>query len=417
MRKVRLLLPLLAGLLAACGFRPEDAAGGGGASPKKPADEVARVRVAPVARGEIASFLETTATIESEAMVDLYPRASGILRAIEVEEGDRLEKDALLARIDDEEAALNERNAHVAYDEAVHREEQVALAFEESVQREAQARRSAEQAKRDWERTEAMAAPEGSGRPIVVSPKDLEAAKLAWDKAEGERALAEFGVKKATVDKTSAKVSTEKAKIAWDIQKHRLEETRITSPIAGVVANRFVKVGETVSPPTKAFTVVDATRLRVTVHRPQRELGFVRPDLPLVARAEALPGREFTGRVLRVSPTVEPGSGNFRLTAEIEGGESGLRPGMLVRLKITTDRKADAVLVPKKSVVYEGAQPVVFAVRDGKAVRVPVEEGYSDRERMEVRNLGEGGLRADDRVVVAGASDLRDGAAVEVVEG
>ena len=170
-------------------------------------------------------------------------------------------------------------------------------------------------------------------------------------------------------------------------------------------------------PATRAFSIVDAARLRVTLPRPQRELSLVREGLSLVAWSEALPGREFAGRVLRVSPTVDPATGNFRLTAEIDSGDGGLRPGMLVRVKITTDKRADAVLVPKKAVLYEGAQPVVFAVREGKAVRIPVEEGYSDLERMEVRNVGEDGVRPDDRVVVAGGADLRDGGSVLVVEG
>ena len=389
----------------------------GGAAPGKPAGDSARVRVAPVARGEIDAFLETTATVESEAMVDVYPKAAGVLRSLEAEEGTAVAAGAVLARIEDEDAALNEGNARVAHEEAVHREAHAALALEEAGKRAEQARIGAEQAKRDWDRTRAMASPEDTGRPVVVAPKDVEAAKLAWEKAEGERALSDFGVKKVALDQASAKVAVEKAQIAWDLAKRRLADTRIVAPFSGVVSDRRVKVGETVSTATRAFSIVDAARLRVTLPRPQRELSLVREGLSLVAWSEALPGREFAGRVLRVSPTVDPATGNFRLTAEIDSGDGGLRPGMLVRVKITTDKRTDAVLVPKKAVLYEGAQPVVFAVREGKAVRIPVEEGYSDLERMEVRNVGEDGVRPDDRVVVAGGADLRDGGSVLVVEG
>lgn len=414
-------LPLLlwAAGAAGCGVKAESPPGAstGGSTTGKPAADSARVRVALVARGEIAAFLETTATVESEAMVDVYPKVGGVVRFLDAEEGTTVAAGAVLARIEDEDATLNERSARVAHEEAVHRETQAALALEEAGKRAEQARIAAEQSKRDWDRTRAMASPEETGRPIVVAPKDVEAAKLAWEKAEGERALADFGVKKVGLDQSAAKVAVEKAQIAWDLAKRRLADTRIVAPFAGVVADRRVKVGETVSGATRAFCIVDAARLRVTLPRPQRELPLVREGLSLVAWTEALPGREFAGRVLRVSPTVDPATGNFRLTAEIDAGEGGLRPGMLVRVKITTDRRADAVLVPKKAVLYEGAQPVVFAVREGKAVRIPVEEGYSDLERMEVRNVGEDGVRPDDRVVVAGGADLRDGASVLVVEG
>src|SRR5262245_6098071 len=336
--------------MAACGVKTGGPPGAepGGAAPAKPAGDSARVRVAPVSRGEIAAFLETTATVESEAMVDVYPKAAGVLRSLEAEEGTAVVAGSVLARIEDEDATLNERNARVVHNEAVHRESTAALALEEAGKRAEQARIAAEQAKRDWDRTKAMASPEDTGRPVVVAPKDVEAAKLAWEKAEGERALADFGVKKAGLDQSAAKVSVEKAQIAWDLAKRRLADTRIVAPFAGVIADRRVKVGETVSGATKAFCIVDAARLRVTLPRPQRELPLVREGLSLVAWTEALPGREFAGRVLRVSPTVDPATGNFRLTAEIDAGEGGLRPGMLVRVKITTDRRAGAGLLPKK---------------------------------------------------------------------
>ena len=106
-----------------------------------------------------------------------------------------------------------------------------------------------------------------------------------------------------------------------------------------------------------------------------------------------------------------------RIDREVDVDIAGsVEQAVISRIRQTAAR-ADAVLVPKKAVLYEGAQPVVFAVRDGKAVRIPIEEGYSDLERMEVRNVGEDGVRPDDRVVVAGGADLRDGASVLVVEG
>jgi membrane fusion protein (multidrug efflux system) len=375
-----------------------------------------RVRVSPLERGSISAFLETTATVESEAAVEIFPRSAGILVSLAAEEGDRVEKNRILAQVDPEQATLQEREAAVAFEEAQARKGNAALAVEEARARRSNLRVVADQAKREHERMLALSQPKDPSGPVVVSPKDLEAAKLAWDRAESEHALAELAVRKAESEENTSRIAAEKAKIVWELRKVDLEETFVRAPIAGVVSMRMVKEGQTVNLSTPAFTITDAARLRVVLPRPQRELPVLRPGLPLVATAEALPGREFRGEVVRVSPVVEAGTGNVRVTAHFERGEDGLRAGMLVRVKVTTDRKEEAVLVPKKAVFYEGAQATVFVVREGRAVRVPIEPGHADRDRLEILNVREGGLRLDDRVIVAGGAELRDGAPVEVVE-
>jgi len=413
----RASLALAAILLAgSCGldFDPEKPPGTGASTGAGP--EAMRVRVAAVEQGAVSAFLETTATVESEATVEVYPRAAGILVSLEAEEGDRVEKGRVLARVDPKEATLLEREAAIAFEESEARKANIALAVEEAIARRANLRVVGDQAKREHERMLALSNPKDPSGPIVVSPKDLEAAKLAWDRAESDHALAELAVRKAESEEKAARIASEKAKIVWELREVDLEETFLRAPIAGVVSMRMVKEGQTVGPTTPAFTLTDAARLRVVLPRPQRELPVLRPGLPLVATTEALPGREFRGEVVRVSPVVEAGTGNVRVTADFERGEDGLRPGMLVRVRVTTDRKEEAVLVPKKAVFYEGTQATVFVVRDGRAVRVGIEPGHADRDRLEVLNLHEGGLRLDDRVVVAGGADLRDGAPVEIVE-
>ena len=84
---------------------------------------------------------------------------------------------------------------------------------------------------------------------------------------------------------------------------------------------------------------------------------------------------------------------------------------MFGRLRIDYDQRADALVVPRIALLDDQDDPAVYAVRDGKAVRVPVKLGYTDGEWTEVRE----GLKEGDKVVTAGKVALRDGSAVQAI--
>lgn len=126
---------------------------------------------------------------------------------------------------------------------------------------------------------------------------------------------------------------------------------------------------------------------------------------------EALPGRAFEGKVRLISPVVDAASGTVKVTIEISGGADGLRPGMSASVQMIADRHEDAIMVPKRALVYEGAGEGVFVVRGGMARKVDVRTGYSQGDRVEV--VGE--IGAGDSVIVAGHEGLRDGAKVRLI--
>jgi membrane fusion protein (multidrug efflux system) len=215
------------------------------------------------------------------------------------------------------------------------------------------------------------------------------------------------------------------------------------------VAERFCNVGDTCGRPFEssgsrseaAFVLTDPDRLRAVFYRPQRELPLFRADgaqngggaaeLELRVIAEALPGKTFRGVIERIAPTIDPRSGNFRVVARLDplpvaesqaGSEDDatpaarnadrLLPGMLVRLAIVTERRPEALVVHKRAIQREGDTSLVYLVRDGKAVRVVVEEGLSDEERVEIKPLDGASVAAGEVVVLVGQRDLEDGAEV-----
>jgi len=145
---------------------------------------------------------------------------------------------------------------------------------------------------------------------------------------------------------------------------------------------------------------------------PEREIATLKAGQAVQLTVDALPGKTFDGRIDRVSPVVDAGSGTFRVICAFDGGGL-LQPGMFARIRINYDQRADALVIPRTALLEDGGAPAVFTVKGGKAVRSELKLGYVDGEWVEVR----GGLRAGDPVVVAGKSALREGSAVQVIGG
>ncbi|WP_462115895.1 efflux RND transporter periplasmic adaptor subunit, partial [Lysobacter xanthus] len=206
------------------------------------------------------------------------------------------------------------------------------------------------------------------------------------------------------------KFDVENARAANRLANLELSYSSVVAPISGVIAQRSIKTGNFVQINTPIFRIVDTSRLEAVLNVPEREMATLKPGQPVQLQVDALPGRNFSGRVDRVAPVVDSGSGTFRVICAFDGGGT-LQPGMFGRVRIDYDQKTDALVVPRTALLEDDNDPAVFVVRNKKAVRVPVKLGYSENGFSEVRQ----GLRAGDQVVVAGKTALREGSDVQVL--
>ena len=143
-----------------------------------------------------------------------------------------------------------------------------------------------------------------------------------------------------------------------------------------------------------------------------RQLLALKAGQAVQLNVDALPGKTFEGRIDRVSPVVDSGSGTFRVICAFDGGGL-LQPGMFGRIRIEYDQRANALVIPRTALLEDGNAPAVFTVKADKAARTALKLGYVDGEWVEVRE----GLRDGDAVVVAGKATLREGSAVQVIGG
>ena len=115
-------------------------------------------------------------------------------------------------------------------------------------------------------------------------------------------------------------------------------------------------------------------------------------------------------RVKRIAPIVDPKSGTVKVTVGV-GAREGLRPGMYVDVALVTATHTDAVLVPKRAVVYDNDQMYVYRLKGKDRVeRVFIQPLLADKFHVEPVD----GLAVGDRIVVAGQAGLKEGALVSL---
>lgn len=258
-----------------------------------------------------------SALLRLTQQIDVPARAQGLLSSMSVAEGDIVKQGVSLAQIDDAEARLLQQRAVLEL--GLQREKvnnDVAI-------RTAQKTVAFQRAERD--RLEVAA----KGLPGSVSASELEEHRFNAAQAELklEEALHEHQVDLQTMALKGVEV---------DLGKHNVEIRKIAAPINGVVVEVLKHPGEWVEPGEKVLRVVSIDRLRAEGLIDVRKLPAHVVGAPVVVTVN-LPDKgatTFTGKVVFVSPEVNPVNGQTRVWAEIENTGGLLRPGLRPQMKI-----------------------------------------------------------------------------------
>jgi membrane fusion protein, multidrug efflux system len=259
-----------------------------------------------------------------------------------------------------------------------------------------------------------------AGQPLAVldaeewrlQAQQAEArARAARDQLERGRALASQGM---LAEQEIERLRSEAAVAAADrdLAQLRVRNATIQAPMTGVVTHRWIERGQMVNTTTRAFAVADISRLEADVGVPERDAPRVRTGQTARIRVEGV-GAVVQGRVARVRPVVDPGSGTVQVTVEVDPRQAGgLRAGQFVNIDIITETLDERIALPRTAVLVDGAAPRVFLVQDGRAVEREVALGTSQGDQVEIQS----GVTPGDTVVVVGQDNLRAGLPVRLME-
>lgn len=201
------------------------------------------------------------------------------------------------------------------------------------------------------------------------------------------------------------------ARIERDLAREALAERTIKAPFAGHISFSEIDVGDRITPATLVAQLDQRSRLFVEFNAPESVFRRLRQGQTVDLVPFSDPDRTISAKVEAVDSTIEQDQRSYRVRAVIGNRDDAYRPGMSFSVRFV-DSGQERAAVPEASVVWSGDGSSVFAVRDGKATRVPV----TIASRREGLALLDAKIEKGTLVIVEGVQKVREGQAVELVE-
>lgn len=354
-------LALIALLLVSCGKPP--------APPMRPAVKPKVTATEPALR-EIEFAVEAAGSVEAAEEISIPARVSGPLDRVAFKEGDTVTESTVLAEIDVERFRLAEARTKAQLDRV---QSQAALA--ETVYRNRLTlHEDGKKRGKEWITDEQLA---------------------GW---------------KADLDK--AKAELEQARVDWELAKRNHADSRVKSPIAGIINRKLVSTGEFVKPETVVATILNISRLHLRFTVPEIEASRLSTGQEALFTVRSVPGTSFKAVLFHLGQKADPVTRAVECKAEVADRHAALRPGTYASVRIVTGKRK-SLLLPERAVLPTERGFVVYVLTGTKAASRTVKLGLRTADGIEITE----GLQPGDRVVVDGAAGLRDGAEVDVVEG
>lgn len=356
----------------------------------RPAASVEIVSVQQTYPSQGFTLLNASGYVVAQRKAAVASKATGRLVWLGVEEGSRVRRGEVLARIENDDvlagqsqAAANLNSTHAALE---------------------QAQAELHDAERSFARFKALLA-EG-----IVSRADYDAAQARYRKARAAVGGAEANIRAATAALDAATVA--------------VEFTLIRAPFDAVVLTKNADVGDIVTPLGAAadakaavVTIADMSSLQAEVDVSESNLEQVKVGQPCEIQLDAFPDLRFRGVVHMIVPTADRSKATVLVKVRFVDFDERILPEMSAKVaflsrSVAAGEQKSRTTVNPAAVVKRNGRTVVFLVEDKRVVATPVDLGAKLGDQVEVLR----GVKAGDRVVVRPGDKLRDGSRIAIEE-
>ena len=345
------------------------------------------VAISPSSNPGAGAVLQATGYVTARRQATVSAQITGTLTEVLIEEGDRVQKGQVLARLDDSayKASLLASQAQAAAAHALVNQLQAQAAQNE----------------RDAVRLESLV---GRG---LVSKQDAEQARTQVNSIRAQLISQQRQAKSADAQVTVAEVN--------------FDYTVVRAPFSGVITTKDAQVGEIISPlsagggftRTGVGTIVDMDSLEVDVDVNEAYIGRVKANMPAEAVLDAYPDWKIPAHVIAIVPAADRGKATVKVRVALEHKDGRIVPDMGVRVSFL-EQAANApaaavpkgVLVPATAIAQRDGHSVVFVLSGDRAQQrtvTPATQNYGDMRLLPDQ------VQAGDTVVISPPNDLKDG--------
>jgi len=402
--RATLLLPVCAvALLAGC------------SSAEKEAEPLVAVQTTPAKRGPIELTVSSEAVVFPLEQAVITPKITSTINKFYVQRGTRVKKGQPLAQLENADLAGAAEQSKGNFEQAeANYKTTTGASVPQQIQKaelDAAAAKAAFDAQQKVYDSRKELFDQGA-----IPRRDLDSAEVAMIQARSQNEQAQKQLadlqrlgKEQALKAASGQLSA--AKGTYENAQAQLSYSVIHSPIDGVVTDRPLYQGELATANQPILTVMNTSKLIAKAHVPQSEAVLLKvgdhAELNVQGAEEPIPGR-----VMLVSPALDPGSTTIEIWVEALKTNPALKPGMNAQIGATAKSVKDALTVPAGAVFKspEAGDYVMIAGKDEKAHLAKVKIGIRNKELAEIQS----GIKENDPVITAGGYALPDGTKIKV---
>ncbi|HYA98485.1 MAG TPA: efflux RND transporter periplasmic adaptor subunit [Methylomirabilota bacterium] len=346
-------------------------------------------KLASVERGDLARVVVATGKIQPLSKVEVKSKASGIVKQIHVDYGDRVRVGQVLVELDKVQLEANVREAQANLQAA-----EAALTGAQSV---------LERNKVDAEGPDvpflklALDRAASMYKDGLVAKAVVEDADKAYQLALNKQISAQRNLAVSRADIAKAEAQLAQARAALERVEEDLRNSTIVSPIDGIILSRDVQLGDAVSSilvlgsqATLVMTLGDIREVYVQGKVDEADIGKVYLDQPARIVVESFKDKKFEGRVTKISPLGKEKDNvtTFEVRVSIQNPSLELKANMSANAEILLEEKKNVLMAPEAAMIYDKERKASVEVPDPKAEngrrKVPVKLGISNGVKTEI---------------------------------
>lgn len=315
-----------------------------------------------------------SAKVKPVEEADIVPKMPGKVTKVNVEIGKKVNKGDMLFTIDQTDLVNGVRSAQAAYDMAVAnlkiREEQI------------------QNAKINYERMKALYE-EGA-----ISQKDFE----------------QYELQASSTNLSASQAQVDQARVGLENAQSNLSNTRVTSPISGIVTAVNVNEGEMASSAQAAVSIANMNKVVIDTDVSEYLINKIKLGDVVDISIKSADKENFQGKITTLAPATASNSMTYPIKIEIDNKDSMIKPGMFANVNLVTDKKENVITVPSEAVVIKDGESIVYTVKENVAHVNKVEIGIDNGKIVEITK----GIKQGQVIVKKGQNYLEEGSKVEI---
>ncbi|MGH9832679.1 MAG: efflux RND transporter periplasmic adaptor subunit [Blastocatellia bacterium] len=392
-------LVLMAALATACS-NTQQKEGTAVAAPKPDASAAPTpidVTTAAAITRDLQRSVEVVGSLAADEEVVVSAQAPGELSQLNVDFGSYVSQGQVIALIDQRDAKLKVEQAEATLKQTLAR---LGMKDGERFDPHQNADVRVAKAQLDWAKMDL------DRNTKLIENGDIS--RSNYDQAMTQHNLAQARYQ-AALDAVNQQLAVvEQQRSALNLARKAVTDTIVRSPISGAVKEKHASRGSYLPINGRIVTLVKINPLRLRADIPESSAAAVRAGQTMTLTVEAFPNRTFTGRVVRIGPSLNEQTRALTVEAQVANSGNLLRPGMFAKSQLITAKNAPAVMVPQRAVVTVAGLTKAFVIENGKAVERIIKTGAADGDLIEIIE----GVKSGETIATSNLDKLQTGAVV-----